>query len=682
MIVINFINYIHVHSECSNVKYYDAINKIAHIPKKAKELGSTAVALTDHESMSGHPAFLEACQKENIKPILGNEIYLTRDDLNNSTHQKGEKFFHLILLAKNRKGWEVLNQLSSHAWGNAYTSFILRTPTYISYFQEVMRTVGKGNIIISSACLGGILGSDILSYLSTKDPFMYDNIVNKVKWLSSLVDEGDFYLEVQPALYEEQKAYNSFLLELGKALNVPVLIATDAHYLNKEDFLLHHTFLNSQRDNATVRETENFYKYTYFMPIDEIKSNLSQCSGFTDEVIEQCIMNTNAIAGKIEVYDLTSPQYLMESPERAEGWENWLELNIQKYKPLIPMVEQFYKSVEIDRYFIYELLYNLELKIEKKWINKIDRAYERLNEELDTIYQSSDKIQERLSKYFLTMKDMLNIIWQISLVGPGRGSAGSSLIAFLFDITALNPLEVYEDFELPFWRFLHPSRPELPDIDWDSSSVRKNEISLALQDWCEGFNHTIAKVATFGTLKSKQALQVAAGGLGYEPEDKLYFSSLVPIVRGFPTPLEECYKLPVFQQPLKEHPDVFEVAEKLEGLIVSQGQHAAAIVFFNKDDMFSRCSFIKRPKDELFTTAFDLNWLEKLGVAIKFDMLQTKAIDANQTTLMLLIEDGYIEWEGSLKATYDKYLHPSVVNHEDSRIWDAINEQKVIGLFQ
>jgi len=90
VIVINFINYIHVHSECSNVKYYDAINKIAHIPKKAKELGSTAVALTDHESMSGHPAFLEACQKENIKPILGNEIYLTRDDLNNSTHQKGQ----------------------------------------------------------------------------------------------------------------------------------------------------------------------------------------------------------------------------------------------------------------------------------------------------------------------------------------------------------------------------------------------------------------------------------------------------------------------------------------------------------------------------------------------------------------------------------------------------------------
>ena len=181
----------------------------------------------------------------------------------------------MILLAKNRKGWEVLNRLSSHAWGNSYTSFILRTPTYISFFENVMKTIGKGNIIVSSACIGGILGSDILNYLAAKDPFMYDNIVNKVKWLSSLVAEGDFYLEVQPALYEEQKAYNSFLLELGKKLNLPVMIATDAHYLNKDDFLLHHTFLNSQRDNATVRETENFYKYTYFMPIDEIKFNLS-----------------------------------------------------------------------------------------------------------------------------------------------------------------------------------------------------------------------------------------------------------------------------------------------------------------------------------------------------------------------------------------------------------------------
>ena len=90
MRIINYINYLHVHSEYSNVKYYDAINKVTHIPKKAKELGSCAVALTDHESLSGHPSFIEACKKEDIKPILGNEIYLTRDDLCNSTHQKGQ----------------------------------------------------------------------------------------------------------------------------------------------------------------------------------------------------------------------------------------------------------------------------------------------------------------------------------------------------------------------------------------------------------------------------------------------------------------------------------------------------------------------------------------------------------------------------------------------------------------
>lgn len=678
--------YIHTHSEFSNIKGYDALNKIKAIPQLVYDKGSTAAFITDHDHLGGAVRFLEAVEEVrkkdlNFKGVIGNEIYLTRDGLNKDTWERGEKLSHLILLAKNRKGWEVLNELSSHAWGNSFTSSLLRTPTYKSFFEKTMLEKGKGNIIITTACLGGPLGHKILEFHKTRDEALKQEIFAMIQWFKSLTAEGDFYLEVQPALYPEQKNYNAWLVAFAKATNTPLVVATDAHYEKKEDFDTHNSFLNSQEKYSKYRETAAFYQYTYFMDEEEVKANLLQCPNFTQTEVEEAIGNTTAIAEKCEHYSIKSPNYLMETKERTPGWEQWLEQNIERYSAVC---QKFYaQPQEINRYFLYDVLTNLEDKIKRGWVDDQQRTYDRVDEELSTIMEVSATIQESLGKYFQTMREMMSIIWEISLVGPGRGSAGASLVCFLLDITSVNPLTVLPDQELPFWRFSHPSRPEMADIDWDSSSSLKEEIIRRLNAWAQDNNHILAKVATYGTLKSKKALQVSAKGLGYETEDILWFSSLVPVERGFPKSLTKCLEEEkMFQEAYKSHKEVIDNAIKLEGLIVAMGSHAAAITFFKDGDKYSRCAFVKTPKDEVFSTCFDLEDLDKIQAAIKFDMLQTSAIDSVQTTMMLLVEDGLIEWQGSLKATYDKYFHPSVIDETNPKLWEKIRKQDIIGLFQ
>ena len=673
--------HLHNHTSGSNVRYYDSIIRPEILVKKAKELGHPAIAITDHASLSSVPDFHSACIKHEIKPIIGSEIYLTRDGLTGQTHEGGEKFLHLVLLAKNRTGYRALNEIQTLAAQHSYTKNIKRMPTYMSHLVAIMRKF-KGHLIATTACLGGLIGKDVLGYFKSPNTDALNNIQNKLLFFKDLFGEDCFFLELQPALYKEQIKYNEFLVELSQRLDIPLTVACDAHYVEKEDFDLHHTFLNSQNQNAKVRETEDFYRYTYLMNDEETLNNLIEGNISRDTAL-QAMSNTDRIAASVEEYSLKMENnYLMETTHRDPNWETILK---EKKDMLgIPMCEVFYNSpYEIDRYFLYQVLINFEQKVEKGWITKVDRAIERIEEELDTFWQISGTINERLARYFQTMKEMLAIVWKISIVGVGRGSAGGSLICFLFDITSLNPLEVYdqEKQELPFWRFLHPDRPELADIDVDSSSAKKEEIINALAEWASTQNHVLAKVATRGTLKSKQALQIAARGLGYESEDILYFSSLVPVVRGFPMGLEECSENPSFLGEFVGSEKVLEIAKQLEGLVVSSGEHAAAVCFFNQDDMFERCSF-SMSKSGVLTTEYDLGELEKLNIAVKFDMLSTKAIDVLINSVLLLCEEGYMDWQGDLKSTYDQYLHPSMINHRDPKIWEMINRNEIIGLFQ
>lgn len=216
----------------------------------------------------------------------------------------------------------------------------------------------------------------------------------------------------------------------------------------------------------------------------------------------------------------------------------------------------------------------------------------------------------------------------------------------------------------------------------------KEPIYKILESWFADMHKTTARVATFGTEKSKSALITAARGLGFEPEIGLFLASLVPIDRGFPRKLSVCMEgdddnkpIREFVQAMNEYPEVWQVAQGIEGLINSLSQHAAAIVIIENDELFSRTSLMTSPNGGV-VTAYSLDDIDSTIGLVKYDMLVVNALDAIQTTLYLLAEHGYIDWQGSLKETYDKYLHPSRIDYKTIEMWQLLHQNKVLGAFQ
>jgi len=698
--IIERMNYIHSHTDYSNIKMRDCIIKTEDSVRKSFEMGGTAAFITDHDTLAGHVKFWSAATKireegiskysknptaENLrmaefKPVLGNEIYISKEGMNAESWEKGDRFYHLVLLAKDRTGWEQLNELSSRAWGRSFKRAVTRVPTYISDLESV---IGKkqGHVIASSACLGNYMGERILEFNRTKNQGIKQEILDYIHKMKKIFGE-DFYLELQPAEYEDQITYNNWLKTFAEFTNTELIVATDNHYLNKEDRLVHSAYLNSQEDLKGERETDKFYKYTYFQTTQEVRQFLGLCENLTPDDITKAMRNTLKVAEKCEYYSITSPISVPSIPNRILGWEK----NIHRYDELEMFNKFSHSSYEIDRYFLYKIVKGIEEKIDRGILQGNAEELERVNLELYHIWEISEKIKQRIANYFNTMQEMLLKIWEVSIVGPGRGSAGAYLINFILDITQINPLST--PMPLPMWRFLHKSRPELPDIDVDTCASQKESIYNLLGDWFAKMDKTIARVATFGTEKSKSALITATRGLGYEPEIGLFLASLVPVDRGFPRKLKTCMygdndNQPVreFVKAVEEYPDIWEVALGIEGLINSLSQHAAAIVIIENAELNSRTSLMKSPNGGI-VTAYSLDDIDKAIGLVKYDMLVVNSLDAIQTNLYLLAEHGYIDWQKSLKATYDKYLHPEVIDYKTPEMWQLAHEHKVLSLFQ
>lgn len=664
--------WIHVHSDFSNSQlgFRDSINTVSALVKYHKEQGKTAVVLTDHGGLSSHIELQRQCKKHNLKPIFGNEIYIAEEGLCAENHIPGSRFNHMVLMAKNRKGWEQLNELATMATERTYTAGVKRVPNYISDLVKVINAGGQ-NIIATTACLGGLFNPLIQEFHRSRSEETKQQIIDNINFLRDLFGENNFYLEIQPALYEEQLIYNSWLGVFGQATNTKLVVGVDAHYLTKEHFRIHSAFLNSQKDKE--RETADFYKYTYFMDEIEMRVNLRQSLGLTEEMIDEAVSNTDLIVEMCEEYSISSSVVIprVDVPAKEEWDKSYLDYT--QY----PYFAKFIHSKELDnQYFISQVCKGIEKYVNNGVLDKCV-AINRISEELDTIWEISIKLQDNLSAYFTTMQKILDIIWKISVVGAGRGSAGGFLLNFVMEITQVNPL----DYDLPAFRFLHPSRPELADIDCDLSSTLKHSVLQLLSTEFNNMGKITAQVATFGTEKSKAAIITACSGLDLEPEIGLFIASLIPVDRGFPRGIQESYEsVPTFKTAIDEYPEVLEVALGIEGTITSVGQHAAAVVFIEKDQLFSRTSLIKTPKG-FWCTAYNLHDLEEVGL-VKYDLLNTNAIDSIQTNMMLLCEYGYIQWQGNIKDTYNKYLHPSMIDYDTKEMWDMVNKKEILGLFQ
>lgn len=673
---------LHNHTEYSNLRLLDCINKVEDIIQYAHDIGLKGMAITDHEALSAHIKALRYYKQkkkddetwDDFKLILGNEIYLCRNGLSAETYEKGEKFPHFILLAKDEVGHGQLRELSTRAWKHSFTMFLTRTPTYYQDVEEIVKR-NPGHLIASSACVGGWLGICKMNGAE-------HNAIAFIKWCKELFGD-DFYLELQPARYQEQIEYNKWLIWLSKETNTKCIITTDSHYLKKEDREVHASFLNSKDGD---RETAEFYQYTYMMTPEEIISLMNDY--IEEDVLKEMLENTNEINDKITVYDLAQPQivpHLSDDRVKHPEWKIWF--SAFKIRDKFEYLNKYYNSPsEDDRYMLYlglMKLHEMDLPQEKK-----DQYLERLEQELTECWLVSERLGQPISSYLLMVRNIIQIMWNKaeSLVGISRGSAGVMLINYLIGVTQMNPLE--QGVYLPHWRFLERNKIELPDIDVDSEGRKRPLVLQKIKEAAQADGGDSICVCTFGTLGTRSAILTAARGLGIDVDVAQYLATMIPQERGFLWPLKDCIegnpekdRKPIKQliEEFKKYPGFLEMVKAIEGLVCQMGIHACGLVVFNVP-VYTYNAMMKAPNGTEITQ-FDLGDTEYMG-GLKMDCLSVEALDKIHTTLDLLLADNMIEWQGTLKSTYDKYLHPDVLDRDAPEMWHKIWRNEIIDIFQ
>lgn len=674
---------LHNHTMYSNLHLIDSINRIPDMVNKAIEYGFNGLAITDHEVLSGHIDALDYGDKikkdhSDFKIILGNEIYLIKKE---EYKLPETKFWHFILLAKDLKGYMQIRELSSRAWDRMYVGKgQKRTPTFYDDFEEVIGA-DKGHIIMSTACLGSYL-NDCFRRKNKDDVKFYLNFMLKT------AGKENVFLELQDSDTEEQIAYNKFLIGLAKSTGIKTIVTQDAHYLNKEDLPIEKIFLNSKQEGD--REVEAFYKYTYMKPESEIKQILSY---LPEEEVQKAIDNTQIIYKMIEPFDLRKDTVI---PQRKLP-EFHLKHLLKDWYSQEETIKSFAESEwDQDRF----LLHLIEDGIEEKHFVVTKTEADRINTELGVLKYITDRVHQPMSAYLNLVQEIVNLMWQVSFVGVARGSAMSFLTNYLIGIVQANPLK----YGVPYWRFMNTASiptltPEetkagkklsiaatMPDIDIDCAPTKAAEIMEIMRQHYGSDN--ILNTLTYKKESLKSVINTAARGMGILPEDAHYISGLVPTSRGHVYSLKECEEgdeekgfepAPNVINKIKEYPGLYDAVKKLEGLISGSGIHASAVYFF-PNGYLNCCSLMRAPNGTRIT-GFDYRAVDACS-GLKMDFLYTDCQTKLMKTVELLLNYGQIQWQGTLRATYNKYLHPDVLNYTDPNMWKKMQEGAISNLFQ
>ena len=671
----------HNHTDYSNLKLIDSINTVTGLIDYAYEIGLAAVAITDHDSLSGHVKAIQHYKNNyadsDFKLILGNEIYVSKEDMSQKTYEKGDRFFHMILIARNKAGHKQLRELSSLAWDRMFIRNMMRTPTFISDLENIIGN-NQGNIIGSTACLGGVPG---FAFLNMPEEEAVEYIDGFLTRMNKIFGKGNFYVELQPSYMQDQIDFNNFMIKHFWD-KYPFWFATDTHYLRKEDRELHASFLNSKDGE---REAAQYYSSTYMMDLEELYEYLNYIPADKLEVMRK---NTIAVADSCEVYDLASEQVVPKVPTAID------DTMVAKAKPVIdflkaqgestfPFLKNYLRSEEDSDLFFILRVFNGFMKL----IGEPSLEYmDRLEYEAEQLWEISQTIEQPISNYFNTMAKMIDIIWEDgdSLVGVSRGSAAGFLVNYCLGITQLDPLK--QSLEMPAWRFMHKERPELPDIDIDCEGSKRTKVFNKVREYFQSIGGDVINVCTFGTEKSKSALRTAARGLSVDDDTVSYIVSLIPNERGADWTLSQCYygdedhsPINAFVEEINKEPKLWELATRIEGLITRLGIHAAGVIALN--DKLTEHNSLMRTSKNVPVSAFNLEDSEYMG-GLKYDFLTINALDKIRTTLNLLLEDNVIEWQGNLRDTYNKYLLPVNLEYDDQTMWSLAADGKIVELFQ
>lgn len=449
---------LHCHTEKSNQRLLDCIIKVEDLVQGAFDLGLSGVAITDHETVSAAIRALNYIEKKrqdnedwkNFKLILGNEIYLCRNDLNSENYDsKQDRFYHFILLAKDEEGHKQIRELSSRAYEHSFMrSKMRRVPTYYRDIEEIIGS-NPGHVIGSTACLGSYLGSQLLKISSHEQyPEVFEKeileIKKWIKYVQNIFGKENFFLELQPSYNKEQIYVNNWLLTYSQELNIPAIITTDVHYLRPEDREIHKAYLNSKDGD---REVDDFYATTYLMTKEEIHKYMDEYIG--REKVEECLNNTCLVGNQISEYNLNKPFKLPYLPSEKDKQLAKQKFNIPNYQ-LSEIWYTFMNSEEdSDRVMIHRLLNKMNSNPEFFYTKE---RIERATVELQTVLDASKKQNLTWSKYFLQVADYIDIAWTEgdTIVGPGRGSGVSFYLNYLLDIIQIDP--IVEKVPLFFWR--------------------------------------------------------------------------------------------------------------------------------------------------------------------------------------------------------------------------------------
>lgn len=682
---------LHTHSEYSNIRLIDSLNRIPEMIDYCVELGLSGIALTDHECLSGAVKFLKYYNtldeeiRKNFKPMIGDEIYLV-DEV------KQKRMNHFILIAKDKIGFDILKKISSTAWENSYNKGkMTRVPITKKQLKEILEP-NKGHLIASTACLGGEFPQLLLELVKLERIDADINEINKVKqkivdFVNFCVDmfgKENFFFEIQPSKQIDQTVFNEKCKALSKAFDIEIIVTTDAHYLNESDKIIHSAFLTSKE---AERETADFYDSTYLMSSQEIFNFPSINNIFNVEEMKHIFDNTNKIADMCEIYSLDREQDIPHVNREKELEElisihGDISSNLNKYEHLRTILKEKNSTC---LYWIYRIYNFLTVKglLNDEYLSRIDLEAEEL-------LGVSNKLGHNVFDYYVTMTKIMEICWNDAnaIVGPGRGSVTGYLSAYCLEISSVDSIK----YDLPHWRHLTKERPELPDIDFDTPASRRTNLLLATKNYFGKDN--VLSIATFKTEGAKSAVLTACrgyrseefpNGVGSEVGD--FLSSMIKSERGFQWSIKDTVegniekdRKPVapFVKEVNRYPGLLDIIKRIEGVISGRSIHASGVYIYNQH--YLKYNAMMKSQNGQMTTQFDMEDSDYQG-GLKFDYLTINALDIIQTCLNLLIKDGLVDEKPTLKETYDSILSPDVLV-DNKKLWDHASFREILSCFQ
>jgi DNA polymerase-3 subunit alpha len=592
--------HLHLHTEYSLL---DGVGKIDEYIDRAKELGMKAIAITDHGNMFGAVEFYKKALAKGIKPIIGMEAYLAEY----SMEEKKGKNFHIILLAKNEKGYKNLMKLSSIAYEKGF------------YYRpridkNILREYSEG-IIALSACMQG----EISQALIENDNEKAKNIALEYKEIFG----EDFYIEIQANGIAEQKILNEKLYQIAKECEIEVVGTNDVHYVYHGDSELQDIVFciqTGKKLNDTDRmkiETDELYMKS--------KEEIFEELGKYDRALENSINIAEKCNVEIKFGEFKFPQY--DIPNEFENPKKYLEFLVKK-----GIIHRYGENIneEIEKRVEYEL----------EIINKM--GYE---------------------EYFIVVWDFIHYAKSKNIpIGPGRGSAAGSIVAYALGITELDPIK----YNLIFERFLNPERISMPDIDIDICQERRHEVIEYVTNKY-GMNK-VAQIITFGTMKARAAIRDVGRVMDIPLSKVDKIAKLIPFNVNLITALSEINELKKIYDSDSEVKKLIDISIRIEGKVRHSSIHAAGIVI-TKNDLIEDVPIYYDTKSSIYSTQYQMKELEALGL-LKMDFLGLRNLTIIQRTLDYIAED-----------TGEK-LDINKVELDNEKVYKLLQRGDTLGIFQ